>query len=113
MLSAASGGAALPAEVAARFERITGKRIGAGWGMTETCPAGTSQPNWDGAPQRLGSVGLPLPGVELRIVSLDDPARVLPPGETGETGDPRAERLPGLLEAAGGDVPRPSWTAAS
>jgi long-chain acyl-CoA synthetase len=84
LASAASGGAALPPEVAARFERITGKRIGAGWGMTETCPAGTSQPNWPGAPVRPGSVGLPIPGVELRVVSLDDPARPLPPGETGE-----------------------------
>lgn len=81
---AASGGAALPAEVAARFERITGKRIGAGWGMTETAPAGTSQPNWEGAPPRPGTVGLPLPGIEMRIVALDDPGRVLPPGETGE-----------------------------
>src|SRR3712207_8052521 len=31
--TAASGGAALPVEVAARFDRITGKRISAGWGM--------------------------------------------------------------------------------
>lgn len=81
---AASGGAALPAEVAARFERITGTRIGGGWGMTETAPAGTGQPNWPGGPWRPGSVGLPLPGIEMRIVALDDPGRALPPGETGE-----------------------------
>ena len=84
LYSAASGGAALPVEVATRFERITGKRISGGWGMTETAPAGTSQPGWDGAPQRVGSIGVPIPGVELRIVSLDDPGRALPPGETGE-----------------------------
>ncbi|MBK1657665.1 AMP-binding protein [Paracraurococcus ruber] len=80
----ASGGAALPTEVAQRFERITGKRITTGWGMTETAPAGTSQPNWDGAGPRAGTIGVPLPGIELRVVALDDPARLLPPGETGE-----------------------------
>ncbi|TCZ66744.1 AMP-binding protein [Roseicella aquatilis] len=80
----ASGGAALPVEVAARFERITGKRITAGWGMTETAPAGTSQPGWEGAPVRPGTIGVPLPGIEMRVVALDDPARALPPGETGE-----------------------------
>ncbi|MDO9706854.1 AMP-binding protein [Paracraurococcus lichenis] len=80
----ASGGAALPPEVAQRFERITGKRISGGWGMTETAPAGTSQPNWDGAGPRSGTIGVPLPGIEMRVVSLDDPTRVLPPGETGE-----------------------------
>jgi long-chain acyl-CoA synthetase len=81
---AASGGAALPMEVAARFERITGKKIGAGWGMTETAPAGTAMPNWEGAAWRPGTVGVPVPGVELRVVSLDDPRTPLPPGETGE-----------------------------
>ncbi|MFZ4405829.1 MAG: AMP-binding protein [Paracraurococcus sp.] len=84
LYSAASGGAALPTEVAARFQRLTGKRIGAGWGMTETCPAGTSQPNWEGAPVRPGSVGVPVPGIEMRIVALDDPTRPVPLGETGE-----------------------------
>ena len=38
---AASGGAALPVEVAERFEKLTGHRLGGGWGMTETSPAGT------------------------------------------------------------------------
>jgi long-chain acyl-CoA synthetase len=31
-----------------------------------------------------GAIGLPLPGIEMDVVSLDDPARVLPPGETGQ-----------------------------
>jgi long-chain acyl-CoA synthetase len=35
---AASGGAALPVEVAERFQKPTGQRVGGGWGMTETCP---------------------------------------------------------------------------
>ena len=41
---AASGGAALPVEVAERFEKLTGQRLGGGWGMTETSPAGTGLP---------------------------------------------------------------------
>ncbi len=77
-----SGGAALPVEVAERFERLTGQRIGGGWGMTETSPAGTAMPReWTG---KAGSVGLPLPGIDMGIVALDDPRRPLAPGEKGE-----------------------------
>jgi len=78
----ASGGAALPVEVAERFQKLTGQRLGGGWGMTETSPAGTAMPkHWTG---KAGSVGLPLPGIMMDIVALDDPRRVLPPGEKGE-----------------------------
>jgi long-chain acyl-CoA synthetase len=77
-----SGGAPLPVEVAQRFERLAGRRIGGGWGMTETSPAGTNIP--DGTPMTPGLIGVPLPGVELAVVALDDPRRVLPPGEVGE-----------------------------
>ena len=41
---AGSGGAALPVDVAERFEKLTGQRLGGGWGMTETSPAGTAMP---------------------------------------------------------------------
>jgi long-chain acyl-CoA synthetase len=79
---AASGGAALPVEVAERFQKLTGQRIGGGWGMTETSPAGTAMPReWTG---KAGSVGLPLPGIHMEIVALDDPRRRLGPGEKGE-----------------------------
>lgn len=79
---AASGGAALPVEVAERFEKLTGQRLGGGWGMTETSPAGTGMPRvWSGKP---GSVGLPLPGITMEIVALDNPRRRLNPGEKGE-----------------------------
>jgi long-chain acyl-CoA synthetase len=77
-----SGGAALPIEVASRFERLTGQRLGGGWGMTETAPAGTNLPlDGSGKP---GSIGLPLPGIEMDVVALDDPRRVLRPDERGE-----------------------------
>src|SRR5918995_3698718 len=77
-----SGGASLPVEVGARFERLTGHKLGGGWGMTETAPAGTNLP-LDG-PGKPGSMGLPLPGIEMGIVSLDDPRRELGPNQKGE-----------------------------
>ncbi len=82
--SANSGGAPLPPPVAARFEALTGTRLGGGWGMTETAPAGTGTPGRPELPRRPGSIGVPVPGVEMRIVALDDPRRALPTGETGE-----------------------------
>jgi long-chain acyl-CoA synthetase len=78
----ASGGAPLPVEVAARFERLVGKRIGGGWGMTETAAAGSG--HLVNGKFKEDSVGMPLPGIEAQIVSLDDPNLVLPIGETGE-----------------------------
>jgi long-chain acyl-CoA synthetase len=77
-----SGGAGLPIEVEERFRNLTGLRIGGGWGMTETAPAGTNLPLI--GPVKAGSIGLPLPGIVLDVVALDDPRLVLAPGETGE-----------------------------
>ena len=77
-----SGGAPLPVEVADRFERLTGHKLVGGWGMTETSPAGTNR--LGAGPSKPGTIGLPLPGVEMDVCSLDDPRRVLPVGETGE-----------------------------
>ena len=50
--------------------------------MTETAPAGTNLP-LDG-PGKPGSMGLPLPGIEMGIVALDDPRLELGPNEKGE-----------------------------
>nr|WP_268894119.1 AMP-binding protein [Pseudoroseomonas coralli] len=77
-----SGGAPMPFEVQQKLEALLGQRIGGGWGMTETSPAG-ARLTVDG-PRRAGMIGLPLPGIEMRVVSLDDPTRELPPGEQGE-----------------------------
>jgi long-chain acyl-CoA synthetase len=77
-----SGGAPMPQDVATRLEAVVGRSIRSGWGMTETSAAGSRIP--DGAPKRPGLIGVPLCRIELRIVSLTDPACVLPPGEVGE-----------------------------
>ena len=77
-----SGGAPLPTEIVAAIHRRTGRQLGAGWGMTETAPAGTRMlPDQAHAP---GLIGVPLPGVEMQIVALDDPRRVLAAREIGE-----------------------------
>jgi long-chain acyl-CoA synthetase len=79
----ASGGAPLPVEVGRRFHQITGHELLGGWGMTETAPAGTAMPK--GAPEtHPGTIGIPLPGVDMKIVDHDDPSRDLAPGEIGE-----------------------------
>jgi long-chain acyl-CoA synthetase len=80
--AAGSGGAPLPMEVARIFELKVGMKLRSGWGMTETSPAGTAHPE-DG-PDKPGSVGVMLPGIEIDVVSLDDPTKVLSVGETGE-----------------------------
>ena len=77
-----SGGAPLPVETARNLNRRVGLTLRGGWGMTETSPAGTGFPEHE--PVLLGSIGVPLPGIELGVVALDDPHRALPPGETGE-----------------------------
>jgi long-chain acyl-CoA synthetase len=77
-----SGGASMPIESAERVRRLIGRRLRGGWGMTETAPAGTNLPQ-DG-PDKPGSCGLPLPGIEMDIVALDEPTRVLGIGEKGE-----------------------------
>ncbi|MFN3546538.1 MAG: AMP-binding protein [Mesorhizobium sp.] len=78
----ASGGAPLPVETARRLKTITGHDLLGGWGMTETSPAGTNIPPT--RPDKVGTIGVPLPGIFLDVVALDDPGRVLPQGEIGE-----------------------------
>ncbi|WP_188476264.1 AMP-binding protein [Primorskyibacter flagellatus] len=78
-----SGGAPLPVEVYNRVKQLTGLKIRGGWGMTETSPAGTTVPK--GMPdEKLGTIGVPVPGVDILIVDVDDCEKVLPPGQSGE-----------------------------
>jgi long-chain acyl-CoA synthetase len=77
-----SGGAPMPHEVGQRVEALFNQRMRGGWGMTETSAAGTRIPV--GTPARPGLIGVPLHGVELRVVSLTDPGKVLGPDQVGE-----------------------------
>jgi long-chain acyl-CoA synthetase len=81
--SCISGGAPLPVEVKASFEKLTGCIVVEGYGLSETSPVVACNP-FAGA-NKPGSVGLPLPGTTIEIVALDErPARLLAQGERGE-----------------------------
>lgn len=82
LVSCSCGGAALPVEIAERFQALTGKILRNGIGMTETSPAACTQPIV--IPGKTGSCGVPLPSVIVKIVALDDPARELPLNQAGE-----------------------------
>jgi long-chain acyl-CoA synthetase len=82
LVSCGSGGAPLPVEVAKIFEHKTNMKLRSGWGMTETCSPGTGHPI--GGPDKPGSIGLMLPGIEMDVVALDDPNMIVPAGEVGE-----------------------------
>jgi len=76
-----SGGAALPVEVLRRFETLFGKKIYEGDGPTECGPVTCVNPV--GGLSKPGTVGLPIPAVEMRIVG-DEGVEPLPLGEVGE-----------------------------
>ncbi|MGJ4998718.1 dicarboxylate--CoA ligase PimA [Bradyrhizobium sp. HKCCYLS3077] len=82
LTSVGSGGAPLPVEVARILERRVGMKLKSGWGMTETCSPGTSHPKE--GPDKPGSIGIALPGIEMDVVSLEDPSKVLGVNEVGE-----------------------------
>jgi long-chain acyl-CoA synthetase len=82
LVSVGSGGAPLPVEVARILEQRVGMKLKSGWGMTETCSPGTAHSKE--GPDKPGSIGLMLPGIEMDVVSLDDSTRLMPVGEVGE-----------------------------
>ena len=76
-----SGGAALPVEVLKRFEAQFGKKIYEGDGPTECGPVTCVNPV--GGLSKPGTVGLPIPGVEMRVIG-EEGVESLPVGEVGE-----------------------------
>jgi hypothetical protein len=76
-----TGGAPLPMELRDEFEGVAHRLLLEGWGMSETSPAGTVTPPSN---RKLGSAGLPLPGVMMEIRDLEEPTKRLPPNEKGE-----------------------------
>ena len=76
------GASPLSSEVQQEFERLTGVRISEGYGLTEAAPATHCNPIYGEHPS--GSMGLPFPDTDARIVDRASGCRELPAGEVGE-----------------------------
>ena len=94
-----SGGAAQQTGVAAKWEEATGIRINQGYGMTEISGVLTLNPPKD---NRFGTVGIPVPGAEVRLV--DNDGNDVAQGQPGEV----IARSPALMK---GYINRPDATA--
>ena len=77
-----SGSAPLPVEVIEQFERITGGTLNEGYGLSEASPVTHSTPSL--ARRKPGSIGLPLPDTEMKIVDLETGTHEVAVGEEGE-----------------------------
>ncbi|MBA5873214.1 MAG: AMP-binding protein [Nitrospira sp. CR1.2] len=77
-----SGASPLPADVQEEFERLSGVTISEGYGLTEAGP--TTHCNPIQGPHPSGSMGLPFPDTDARIVDLENGRRDVPIGEAGE-----------------------------
>ncbi|MBA4548850.1 long-chain fatty acid--CoA ligase [Thermoactinomyces intermedius] len=76
-----SGSAPLPLEVQEKFEELSGGLLVEGYGMTETSPVTHANLLWDR--KKSGTIGLPWPDTDARIVDVET-GEVLPPGHEGE-----------------------------
>lgn len=77
-----SGAAPLSADIAERWERASGGMLIEGYGMTESSPITVGNPLSDR--RRPGSIGVPFPSTQARVVDPDDPSSERPVGERGE-----------------------------
>ena len=77
-----SGGAPLMAETIRRYQELTGGRLIEGYSLTEAQMAAVANPVRNA--NKVGSIGMPLPDVDLRIVDAEDGMTPMPQGEVGE-----------------------------
>ncbi len=77
-----SGAAGLPVEVQKRFQELTGARLAEGYGLSEASPVTHANPIW--GDNRVGTIGVPWPDTEVKIVDVETGAKVLGVGEQGE-----------------------------
>jgi long-chain acyl-CoA synthetase len=76
-----SGSAPLPVAVQQRFESLTGGRLVEGYGLSEASPVTHINPMR--GTRKIGSIGLPVPNTDCKIVELANPESEVPIGETG------------------------------
>lgn len=77
-----SGGAPLAAELKARFEEVAHAVVIEGYGLTESSGVISCNP-YEGA-NKIGSIGQPIPGTQVRLADKEDPSKPAPDGEPGE-----------------------------
>ncbi|MFY8075692.1 MAG: long-chain-fatty-acid--CoA ligase [Sphingorhabdus lacus] len=77
-----SGGAPLAAELKARFEERSGAVVIEGYGLTESSGVVSCNP-YEGL-NKLGSIGQPIPGTDVKLLDKEDPTKPAPEGEPGE-----------------------------
>jgi long-chain acyl-CoA synthetase len=77
-----SGAAPFPPEAIKEFEKRTGAAVLEVYGMTEACPIVTMNPRY--GKRKIGSVGLPMPDTDVRLVDLETGTKIMPQGESGE-----------------------------
>ncbi len=77
-----SGSAPIPVDLIRSFEKKTGASMYEGYGLSEASPTTHNTPRT--GQKKPGSVGIPLPGTEARIVDLEKGTKTLPIGEAGE-----------------------------
>jgi long-chain acyl-CoA synthetase len=76
------GGQTIPGSTVAAWEARSGAPLIELWGMTEIAGLGTTHALY--APKVAGSIGVALPGLEVRVATFDDPTQDAPVGEAGE-----------------------------
>jgi len=79
-----SGSAPLLVETHRRFVELTGASLVEGYGLTEAAPVTHCNPLFGEGKQKVGSIGIPYPDVESKIVDLETGEQEMPPGEPGE-----------------------------
>nr|MBC7244846.1 long-chain fatty acid--CoA ligase [Chloroflexota bacterium] len=77
-----SGAAGLPVEVQTKFQELTGARLVEGYGLSEASPVTHANPIY--GKNKIGTIGLPWPDTDAKIVDLETGTKELPPGEIGE-----------------------------
>jgi long-chain acyl-CoA synthetase len=77
-----SGAAGLPVEVQQRFQKLTGARLVEGYGLSEASPVTHANPIF--GDNRVGTIGLPWPDTEVKIMDTDTGEKVMDVGEVGE-----------------------------
>jgi len=77
-----TGSSPMPVDVLRRFEKLTGSIIVEGYGLTESSPVTHANPL--GGVRKIGSIGVPLPDTDAKVVDLDMGVREVASGEPGE-----------------------------